>query len=52
MNLCPEHVDVRAAMRLIVSRAPVARTSTWMHGADQAAAEAASGIQESFEAHD
>jgi NADPH-dependent glutamate synthase beta subunit-like oxidoreductase len=49
INLCPEHVDVRAAMRLIIGRGPAAKTSTWVQESDQAAKSARDAIQSSFE---
>ena len=49
VNLCPEHVDVRAAMRLIVSRGGSAPSSTWMQRADEATASAMRAIEASFE---
>ncbi len=48
LNLCPEHVDVRAAMRLIVSRGS-APSSNWMQRADEATASAMRAIEASFE---
>lgn len=48
VNLCPEHIDVRAAMRLIVDRGS-ARPSAWMQRADEATASAMSAIEASFE---
>ncbi len=48
VNLCPEHVDVRAAMRLIVDRGN-ARGSAWMQRADEATQSAMSAIEASFE---
>ena len=48
VNLCPEHVDVRAAMRLIVNRGN-ARPSAWMQRADEATVSAMSAIERSFE---
>jgi len=47
-NLCPEHVDVRAAMRLIVSRGNT-RPAAWMQHADEATASAMRAIEASFE---
>lgn len=48
VNMCPEHIDVRAAMRLIVDRGN-ARQSAWMQRADEAIASAMSAIEASFE---
>ena len=48
INLCPEHVDVRAAMRLIVGRGNT-RPSAWMQQEDEAAASARRAIEASFE---
>ncbi|MDE3089381.1 MAG: hypothetical protein KGJ80_08340 [Chloroflexota bacterium] len=48
VSLCPEHVDVRAAMRLIVDRGN-ARTSAWSQHEDDAVANAMSAIEASFE---
>jgi len=49
VNLCPEHVDVRAAMRLIVSRGSIAPSSNWMQREDEATASVLSAIERSFE---
>jgi NADPH-dependent glutamate synthase beta subunit-like oxidoreductase len=49
VNLCPEHVDVPAAMRLIVSRGRTAPSSHWMQHADEATASVLSAIERSFE---
>ncbi len=51
MSLCPEHVDVRTAMQLIISRSPSTPPSTWMQNTEQAAASAMDGIKASFEWH-
>ncbi len=48
-RLCPEHVDVPAAMRLILSRSPMQRPTTWMLRSEDAVAEAAQAIQASFD---
>ncbi len=48
INLCPEHIDVSAAMRLIVDRGN-ARASAWMQRADEATQSAMSAIEASFE---
>lgn len=48
VNTCPEHVDVQAAMRLIVARADE-RGAAWTQRPDQAASSAADGVQASFE---
>ncbi len=48
VNICPEHIDVRAAMRLIVDRGN-ARPSAWMQRADEATQSAMSAIEASFE---
>ncbi len=48
VNLCPEHIDVRAAMRLIVNRGN-ARQSAWMQRADEATASVMNAIEASFE---
>ncbi len=49
LNTCPEHVDVPAAMRLIIARAPNERPTSWTQQADQAAASARDAIEASFE---
>ncbi len=49
VNSCPEHVDVRAAMRLIVARTPGERPAAWMQREEQAAANARDAIEDSFE---
>jgi len=49
VNLCPEHVDVRAAMRLIVSRGGSTSSSNWMQRADEATASAMRAIEAAFE---
>jgi NADPH-dependent glutamate synthase beta subunit-like oxidoreductase len=48
-SLCPEHVDVRAAMQLIVTRSPSTIPSAWMQNAERATASAMDGIEASFE---
>jgi|GEM_PF-2887365 NADPH-dependent glutamate synthase beta subunit-like oxidoreductase len=48
VKLCPEHVDVRAAMRLIVDRAG-ARRVAWTQREDEAVASATRAIEASFE---
>ncbi len=48
MRMCPENVDVRAAMRLIIGRGPGARSS-WVEQSEEAAASARDAIQSSFE---
>ncbi len=47
-NICPEHVDVRAAMRLIVARPGSADRSAWMQRTVEATASAMSAIEASF----
>ncbi len=49
VSMCPEHVDVRAAMQLIVGRSPSTLPSAWMQNVEQATASATDGIQASFE---
>ncbi len=49
LNTCPEHVDVRAAMRLIVARAPGERPSAWTQREEEATASAMDAIEASFE---
>ncbi len=49
VKICPEHVDVQAAMRLIVTRSPRARGASWAQNADEATTSAADGVQASFE---
>ncbi len=49
VSLCPEHVDVRAAMQLIVARSPSTTASAWMQNAESATASAMDGIRDSFE---
>jgi NADPH-dependent glutamate synthase beta subunit-like oxidoreductase len=51
VNLCPEHVDVRAAMQLIVARSPSAVPSAWTQNVEQAVVSAMDGIEASFEWH-
>ncbi len=46
---CPEHVDVRAAMRLIIARAPGERPAAWMQREQEAAASARDAIEASFQ---
>ena len=48
VTMCPEHVDVRAAMRLIVDRGG-ARASAWMQRENEATASAMRAIEASFE---
>ncbi len=48
MNLCPEHVDVRAAMQFIIDRTSV-RHTTWSQHADEATQSAMNAIEASFE---
>ena len=48
VNACPEHVDVRGAMGMIVHRGN-ARTSAWMQQADEATDDAMSAIERSFD---
>ncbi len=47
VNICPEHVDVRAAMRLVVARAP-GKPAAWTQRADEATASAMDAIADSF----
>ncbi len=49
LKTCPEHVDVRGAMRLIFARAPGERPSAWMQGEAQATTSAMDAIEASFE---
>ncbi len=49
VNHCPEHVDVRAAMRVIVARTPAAVPPAWMQATEEATASARDGIEASFE---
>lgn len=48
VNLCPEHVDVQAAMRLIVNRGST-RQSAWTQREGEAIASAMNAIEASFE---
>ena len=48
VNVCPEHVDVRGAMSLIVRR-ETARASAWVQQTDEAIDHAMSAIERSFE---
>jgi Fe-S-cluster-containing dehydrogenase component len=48
VNTCPEHVDVRAAMRLIVDRTG-ARHVAWAQREDEATRSAMGAIVESYE---
>ncbi len=48
VNSCPEHVDVRAAMRLIVDRTG-ARRVAWAQREDEATRSAMRAIAESYE---
>ena len=48
MDACPEHIDVRSAMRLIVHRGGE-RASTWMGPANEAIDDAMSAIERSFD---
>ena len=48
INTCPEHVDVRAAMRLIVDRGST-RPSAWTQREGEATASAMRAIEASFE---
>lgn len=52
MTMCPEHVNVQKAMRLIMTRMPHSRGGTWMQQADEATTNAAEGVQASFESAD
>ncbi len=47
VNVCPEHVDVRAAMRLIVGRTG-ARQAAWTQRPDEAAQSVRDAIEASF----
>ncbi len=49
VSLCPEHVDVRAAMQLIVTRSSSTTPAVWTQNAEQADASARDGIEASFE---
>lgn len=46
---CPEHVDVHAAMRLIVQRAPREAKVAWVQQPEQATQSARDGVEASFE---
>ena len=48
VSICPEHVDVKGAMSLIVSRGST-RASAWMQPTDEAIDHAMSAIERSFE---
>jgi NADPH-dependent glutamate synthase beta subunit-like oxidoreductase len=48
VNTCPEHVDVRAAMRLIVDRTGAHRV-TWAQREDEATRSVMRAIEASFE---
>lgn len=48
VQLCSEHIDVPAAMRVIIARAP-SQPSAWIQNADKATMSARQGIAESFE---
>ena len=48
VNTCPDHVDVRAAMRLIVDRTS-ARHVTWAQREDEATRSVMSAIEAAFE---
>ncbi len=48
VNFCPEHVDVRAAMQLIVDRTNARRTA-WAQRVDEATESAIQAIEASFE---
>jgi NADPH-dependent glutamate synthase beta subunit-like oxidoreductase len=48
VNLCPEHVDVQAAMRLIVNRGST-RVASWTQRESEAIASAMNAIEASFE---
>ncbi len=51
INICPEHVDVRAAMQLIIARLPSTIPPVWTQNAEQAIASTRDGIEASFEWH-
>lgn len=48
VSFCPEHIDVRAAMRLIVDRGNT-RPSAWVQRESDATASAMRAIEASFE---
>jgi NADPH-dependent glutamate synthase beta subunit-like oxidoreductase len=48
VKICPEHVDVRGAMSLIVHRGN-ARVTAWMQPADEAIDQEMTAIERSFE---
>lgn len=48
VNTCPEHVDVQAAMRLILDRAGT-RKLVWMQNEEQAMQSVLNAIEASFE---
>ncbi len=46
---CPAHVDVRAAMRLIVGRRAIPPSPVWAQPPDEATASVMNAIEASFE---
>ncbi|MBI4788659.1 MAG: hypothetical protein HY782_16630 [Chloroflexi bacterium] len=49
VQVCPEHLNVPAAMRLIIGRGGQAQHPAWMQVPDEATASAGLAIQASFE---
>lgn len=49
VQMCPEHVDVRAAMQVIVERTPADKRPAWPDRPDDATRSAMDGIESSFE---
>ncbi len=49
VQTCPEHVDVRAAMQVIVERTPGSKGTAWSSNPDDATRSAMDGIESSFE---
>ncbi len=49
VQMCPEHVDVRAAMQVIVDRTPPDKRPTWPDRPDEATRSAQDGVESSFE---
>ncbi len=47
---CPEHIDVRSAMQVIVERAPENLRRAWSDHPDDATRSAMDGVEASFEA--
>ena len=49
VNHCPEHVDVPAAMRLIMGRSRTSQHPAWMQEPEEATTSAMNAIEASFE---